>query len=125
MLEKPIERSILDYLQYRSGGYFFKVNNTGIYDQAKRKYRTPAKYDVAGKSDIMGVYRGIFVALEVKTPKTRKRVSEHQRLFLNNIKRNGGIGEVVCSIDEVKVILDDLDQKIFNKVLNHLENTPS
>jgi len=111
--EKAIETAILKYLEYRRGGYFFKLNNTGIYDPKTKRFRKPQKYDVLGKSDIMGVYRGVFVALEVKTPKTRKRVSDHQRLFLNNIKRNGGTSGVVCSVEEVKVILDELDQVFF------------
>ena len=54
----------------------------------------------AGTSDIIGIYNGRFIALEVKKPETRKRVTEKQTEFLATIKQHGGIAAVVTSPEE-------------------------
>jgi len=59
----------------------------------------------AGKSDIIGIYNGRFVALEVKKPETRTRVTEQQNQFLNTVRRYGGIAAVVTSPEEAVRII--------------------
>jgi len=52
-----------------------------------------------GVSDIIGIFRGRPLAIEVKTKKGR--VSEHQENFLNNFRENGGIAIIARSVDDV------------------------
>ncbi|MDZ4245614.1 MAG: hypothetical protein U1D67_00670, partial [Dehalococcoidia bacterium] len=65
------------------------------------------KIGVAGLSDIVGLYKGRFVAIEVKLPKRRKYVTSIQQQFLDNIKENGGIAGVATDVDEaIKIVKD-------------------
>ena len=52
-----------------------------------------------GVPDILGIYKGQFLGIEVKTEKGK--VSPEQEAFLENIRKHGGIGFVARSIDDV------------------------
>lgn len=95
--EKVIENAILDYLLMIEG-MFWKAQNVGIYDPRKGTFRKTSKYHKAGVADILGIIRGRFVAIEVKT-KTG-RLSKSQAKFLQDVKDNGGIAFVARSVNE-------------------------
>lgn len=52
-----------------------------------------------GISDILGVYNGRMLAIEVKA--AGGRLSDYQKIFLDKVKANGGIVIVAYSIDDV------------------------
>ncbi len=52
-----------------------------------------------GVSDIIGIHNGKLFALEIKTKKGR--LNEHQKSFLDLVNRNGGIGFVARSVEDV------------------------
>ncbi len=52
-----------------------------------------------GVSDIIGIYKRQFFAIEVKTEKGK--LSDYQRRFLNQVVAAGGIGFVARSLDDV------------------------
>lgn len=58
-----------------------------------------------GSSDIIGLYQGRFLAVEVKTP--QGRLSDKQRHFLQEIQRKGGIAFVCDDAKKLKKLLDD------------------
>lgn len=98
--EKQIENAILDYLTLLPGTYW-KNNSTGVFDPTKKVFRKSPKYHRNGVSDILGIDAdGRFVAIEVKTPKGR--LSENQKLFLDDINHFGGIAFVARSVDDVR-----------------------
>jgi hypothetical protein len=98
--EKQIENAILDYLALLPGCYW-KNNTVGVYDPIKRVHRKPGKHHRNGVSDILGVDgSGRFIAIEVKTPKGR--VSDNQKLFIEDINRCGGKAFVARSVDDVR-----------------------
>ena len=98
--EKEIENAILDYLALLPGCYW-KNNTVGVYDPIKKVHRKPGKHHRNGVSDILGVdSSGRFIAIEVKTLKGR--VSENQKLFLEDINKHGGLGFVARSVDDVR-----------------------
>lgn len=100
LTEKQIENAILDYLSYLPGCYW-KNNSVGVYDVARKVHRKPGKYFRPGVSDILGIDNtGRFIAIEVKTAKGR--LSENQKLFLEDVNKNGGLGFVARSIECVK-----------------------
>ena len=75
-----------------------------------------------GVSDIIGIHKGKFIAIEVKRKdasrcpyKCNHNVCVEQRAFLNHVNTEGGIGFVARSIDDVVDRLD-LGEKIFKKV---------
>lgn len=107
MREKDIENQILDYLTKSDLGFFWKCNIIGVFDPVRKVYRKPKnKYLINGVSDILGVRSdGIFCAIEVKTPKTKKNVSEAQKRFLDNVLDNGGRAGVAWDVESALVIV--------------------
>lgn len=98
--EKAIETQILHFLAaHRIKAW--KTENQGTYDAKKGIYRRksgPGR--TLGISDIIGLLsNGRLFAIEVKS-KTG-RLSEHQAIFLDEIKRNNGIAILARSIDDV------------------------
>ena len=99
------EREILRAIRLELGGRSDLVlwrNSTGTaeyYDRSGRPHRVPYGL-VPGASDLIGILApsGRLVALEVKT--ARGRVSKDQKMFLNLVRRMGGIGAVVRSVDD-------------------------
>lgn len=99
--EKLIENAILERLSYVKDGFFWKSNTIGVYDPVKKVFRkSRSKYLINGVSDILGVYQGRFVAIEVKTAKGR--VSENQKRFIDNINKHGGLAFVARSVADVE-----------------------
>jgi len=106
VLEKDIERAILDYLSYLPRCFAWKNHSVGIYDKKKKTYRKPKnKYAINGVSDIVGIYKGKPMYLEVKTPKNRNGATDDQKEFLINVEKMGAICGIVASIEDVKEIL--------------------
>lgn len=66
----------------------------------------------AGISDILGCYRGYFLALESKTPKNKRGLTPLQSRYLERIREAGGIAEEVRSVREVSEILDGIDGRV-------------
>lgn len=99
--EKAIENGILEYLNTLSDGFFWKNNSVGVYDPVKKIYRKSRnKFAINGVSDILGCWRGKFVAIEVKSK--RGRLTDGQQSFLMRIQENGGIAFVARGVNEVK-----------------------
>jgi len=56
-----------------------------------------------GAPDLIGIYRGRFVGLEIKT--RTGRVTAEQNVFLNTVRAYGGLAGVVRSLDDALRIL--------------------
>lgn len=56
-----------------------------------------------GGSDLIGIYKGRFLALEVKQP--GKSATTVQENFLRAVRQNGGIAGVVRSPEDVRNLL--------------------
>ena len=61
-----------------------------------------------GVSDIIGIYKGRMLAIEVKT--RRGRVSEYQQRFIDAVKRHGGIAFIARSVEDVMDALNIRDR---------------
>lgn len=97
--EKDVENQILHYLKI-IGVFAWKNQSVGIFDAKKglfRKSNNP--YHIRGVSDILGVYKGRMLAIEVKTEKTVRKTSPHQKMFIDKVNAQGGIGFVAYSVD--------------------------
>jgi hypothetical protein len=103
--EKAIETAILTFLNYLPKCYAWKNNSTGIYDTKAGTYRKNRnKHVINGVSDIIGIYRGRPLFIEVKRPCNKKRPDE-QVNFIERIKGMGGIAGFATSVDDVREIL--------------------
>jgi penicillin-binding protein-related factor A (putative recombinase) len=104
-LEKEIEKSILEYLEHLPECYAWKNQSTGLFDPKKQLFRkAKSKYLINGVSDIVGIYKGKFLGIEVKRPSNKTR-PEDQVNFINQINLMGGKAFFATSIDDVKEAL--------------------
>jgi hypothetical protein len=102
--EKPIENQILTWLRLK-GVFAWKNQSTGIFDPRKgifRKSNNP--FHINGVSDILGVWHGRPLAIEVKSE--TGRVSDAQKEFITRFREAGGIAFIARSIEDVKLALD-------------------
>lgn len=104
--EGAVRNAICEFLAYQRGCLFWVAQTVGIYDQTKKLYRKPGRYHRNGVADILGVYLGIPIAIEVKSAKGV--LSEHQRVFLDDFKRAGGIAIVARCVDDVIALFKKL-----------------
>lgn len=94
--ESLIENAILRYLNMQ-GIYCWKNKTQGTYDPVKKIYR--ANTVKKGVADILGILpNGRFLAIEVKTKKGQLTV--HQKDFLRQVSKNGGLAFVARSVDD-------------------------
>lgn len=115
MKEKEIETQILRWLNFQKDVYAFKINTVGVYDQAKGVYRTNRNpFLIRGTADILGLAYGRFIAIECKTPKTIKNVSDNQKAFLMKIVQMGGYGLVACRLDDVVEWLEKVKGSVYS-----------
>ena len=105
-LEKPIETAILNYLSFIPNCYCWKNNSMGVYDGKKGIYRKArSKHNINGVADIVGVYKGrpLFIEVKSKTGKT----SRDQELFLKRVIKLGAIAGVCRSVDDARELIND------------------
>lgn len=93
MKEQAYQKKIIDFLKSK-GVYVVKIISASQ----------------AGVPDVICCYRGRFVAIEVKRPETLKNVSRLQAYNLDKITEAGGIGFVACSVEQVKKVLEAIDE---------------
>lgn len=95
-LEKDIQSSIIDYLEAKKV-FCWKEHSGGI-PRDNGKWFMPI--GLKGKSDILGIYKGKFLAIEVKRPSSGV-VSPDQQYFMDRVNKEGGIAFVATSIDDL------------------------
>jgi len=99
-------------LKAGSLGCILLRNNVGAY---KDNYGNFVRYGLGtGSSDLIGIYKGIFIACEVK--KKGKKPTETQKKFLLMVLKNGGIGFVCDDPDDFERLLNS-DKKTLESYL--------
>ena len=99
--ESDLVRACLDLLALR-GITAWRNNNAGIYDPARRRFRT--FHGLKGASDILGILAGgRFLAVECKMP--GGKLSPDQTAFLDMIRERGGLAIVVHNVAELDAAL--------------------
>jgi Holliday junction resolvase len=82
--EKQVTTEIRRYLKIRGIWHYKQWQGLGSF---------------IGVSDIIGIYKGRYLAIEVKAPK--KEPSENQRAFIDRVNHEGGLAFVARSVDDV------------------------
>jgi hypothetical protein len=113
--ETDIKGSIIKYLCWleKMTGEIWAWNNpsVGMFDPTRGVYRTGT--GLKGVADILGIYKGRPLAIEVKTPTAKKKFwlekkklqVLRQQWFLKKFKERGGITILASSVDDVKEVL--------------------
>lgn len=95
-----VKNAICSYLKLKNV-FFFIHDSVGIYDPRRGVYRKNiSPYRIKGVADILGIYRGKFLAIEVKSEKGYPTPA--QSWFIEKVKSEGGIAFIARSIDDVK-----------------------
>lgn len=125
--EKDIENAILNYLEYLPECFAWKNQSIGVFDPAKQIHRkSKNRFHLVGVSDILGLCKGKFLAIEVKDEKEYKYLMKYydeiksgryttnikkkdhlrnQIIYIEKVKISGGIGFFACSIKQVQEVL--------------------
>jgi hypothetical protein len=115
--ESSVLRSALDFLATRKDQVeCWRNNTTGVYDPARKAFRSPPKGFRPGVSDILGFLtcNGRFLAFEAKRPEIKAIhqrqgvLSEDQRSFLEDVNEAGGVGVVFDAVKTLEFVLDVL-----------------
>ena len=91
-----ITRNILRVINMQFGCVAYRVNNVGVWDEAKKFHR--GGNTEKGLPDIWACIRGKFVVIEVKAGKDK--MSEHQEARRQEIERANGVYFVARSTDD-------------------------
>lgn len=105
--EKQIQNDIMGWLQAK-GVFRFQINNSVTFDRLQGRYRKKNRWYVYGVSDIVGIYKNRFLAIEVKTGKGRASI--HQKLFLQDVINAGGIALIARSVEDLEKQLGEVDE---------------
>lgn len=104
MTESQLMDRIRLVLGADSAAVFWR-NNTGVAET--RGYTI--RYGLGnGSADLIGVFRGRFVAVEVKTPSGRQ--SDDQRRWELLVESKGGVYAIVRSEDDARQLLANLHE---------------
>lgn len=98
--ESDIQTKICEYL-YKRGHFFWRSNNTAIFDRKLGMHRSMGKYALRGVPDIIVLKSG-FIGLEVKKP--GGKLSSEQLAFKKRVESECGEYHRVTSVDDVKAL---------------------
>lgn len=102
--EKEIQNSVLDYLAILPDCMAWMNHSTAIFDPATKSFRRPSRYFRKGTSDVLGIYKGKPLAIEIKSK--IGRLTKEQKDFIEEFKRHGGIAFMARSLEDVIQVLD-------------------
>lgn len=119
--EKQIENQILTYLKNKKI-FAWKAQSTGVFDPARGVFRKSSNpHHINGVSDIIGIFQGMMLCIEVKKPYISKKTlrikhrtqeeleklaSEDQQFFIKTINDRGGVAFFADSIEVVEEQLE-------------------
>lgn len=95
--ETRFQNKVLAFLKQK-GGYWIKIHVSSF--QSK------------GEPDVIGVYKGRFIAFELKRPDGKGRHSKLQEYKLAKINEAGGVGMFIESMEELEDLF--VDDKILD-----------
>lgn len=104
--EQDIVNAILDYLMYRKIVHAHIRNTGAIIKRDGKTFFARNKRNQPGIADILGVYKGVPIAIEVKSEVGKVR--PEQETWLNEWANSGGAYCVARSVDHVEQFLESI-----------------
>lgn len=114
--ESDVQKRILERLGFIREGFFWRENSGMVKQQDDYGKTRMWRAGIKGIADIIGVYKGRFVAIEVKAK--GKKPSAFQIAYLERVKQCGGIA-FVC--DDDKEVMNLLEREAGEAKENLLE----
>jgi len=104
--KKPSESSaltdaVIKYIKLH-GGVAYRINTVGVYDEKLGGLRNSGMKK--GLPDVIGIYKGRFLGVEIKVGKDRQ--SDHQKDREVEINQAGGVYLIAKTFDQIKPLLD-------------------
>lgn len=107
MLESAIKKHVFTLLSYQREFYGWVETTTGIWDAKAKTFRARTGTGMrCGVADIVGLWEGRGIALEIKSQKGR--LTENQSHFLSSYFKNGGIAAVLRSLEDTNLLIEQL-----------------
>ena len=100
MKESDTQKAIIEYLKIKR--IFHYRQNSGAFMTKSGGFMRASS--VNGLPDIVAIKDGIYIGLEVKTPKGKQQ--ESQKHIQNEITKAGGLYFVVKSLDDVRKVFE-------------------
>lgn len=98
--EREVERAILQWLNYQPKCKAWKNKSTGTYDPVRKCFRrSNDPYSQKGSADILGIWNGKMLCIEVKSAKGR--LTPEQKEFLSAMSSLGAICLVARDLQQV------------------------
>ncbi len=106
MTEHDTQNAIVDLIRLR-GGIATRINSGSMIAKSNdRVYRV--QLADKGTSDIIALYNGVYLAIEVKYGK--KTATPEQIAFLESVAEAGGVGLVAYDVEFVNDVLNVIDR---------------
>lgn len=110
MKESIVKKHIFTLLSLQEEFFGWVETTTGIWDPKTERFRKRSGTGMrCGVADIVGIWCGRGIALEIKTEKGR--LTDGQIIFLADFKNNGGIAAVLRSLKDTDLLLEELRTK--------------
>ena len=108
--KSPANALTSDIMQYMEtiGGYAIRINSQGTYSEALGKYIYSGS--TKGTSDLIIVYKGLFIAAEIKIGKDK--MSDKQMKFQSMVTQAGGHYFTCGSMDTFKIQFNNITKSI-------------
>lgn len=97
MVERDLTNKIMAYLKT------IEKNHDGIFIKI-----AGSASQRGGVSDIIGCYRGYFVAIEVKRDSDTYDTTKRQKAYLERVNRSGGYGITAESLNDVSCLFSNI-----------------
>jgi len=91
--ETRYQDKVLEYLKTVVGGYWVKIH--------------VSSFQTKGEPDLIGCYKGRFIAIELKRPDGKGKHAKLQQYKLSKIRENGGVGIFNANLEELKELFAD------------------
>jgi len=99
--ESEVLNAVCEYLSAKNY-FFFRVNNVPVFQgdgHGGGFFRKLSKWSIAGVPDIIMIYNGDFIGLEIKTPSGRQ--SPEQKAFETRCKNESGEYYIIRRIEDL------------------------
>jgi penicillin-binding protein-related factor A (putative recombinase) len=109
--EHQIQSAILNYFQMLRDCFVWR-NQSGASNITNKYGKSHfVRFGLKGSADIIGCYRGHFIAIEVKRQKPKGKTTPEQDRFLQNIRDCGGYAIVAYSVDDAQTLIARINKE--------------